>query len=59
MVNVVAIKIIALRINETAAKCRKKMARSTDAPKCTIALAKRKVNCSSRPCTTFYYSANK
>jgi hypothetical protein len=37
---VVLIKFIAPRIEDTAAKCKEKMARSTDAPACAIPLAR-------------------
>jgi len=37
---VVVIKFTAPRIEDTPAKCREKMARSTDAPACAIPLAR-------------------
>jgi len=41
MLIVVVIKFTAPRIEDTPAKCREKMARSTDAPVCAIPLARR------------------
>jgi hypothetical protein len=39
MLTVVVIKFTAARMNDNPAKCREKMARSTDAPACAIPLA--------------------